>query len=142
MEQILDIPKLNNESGKAQATSVFNSLEKWELKNKINALCCDTTASNTGRLNGACVLLEKNLGRDLLYLPSRHHIYELVLKAVFEQKLPHITTSPDVPLFKKFKSCWNNIDPKNITSGMDHNRCRNSIQPVAEEIMTCFQRIN
>ena len=59
MEQILDIPKLNNESGKAQATSVFNSLEKWELKNKINALCCDTTASNTGRLNLACDLLQK-----------------------------------------------------------------------------------
>ena len=79
MEQILDIPKLNNASGEAQAIPVFNTLEKWELKNKINALCCDTTASNTGRLNGACVLLEKKLGGDLLYLPCRHHIYELFI---------------------------------------------------------------
>ena len=61
MEQILDIPQLNNASGKAQATTVFNALEKWELKNKINTLCCDTTASNFGRLNGSCVLLEKSL---------------------------------------------------------------------------------
>lgn len=51
MEQILEIPKLNNATGEAQATAVFNALEKWELKNKVNALCCDTTASNTGRLN-------------------------------------------------------------------------------------------
>ena len=112
-------------------TAVFNALEKWEFKNKINALCCDTTDSNTGRLNEVCVLLEK----QLLHLPCRHHIYELVLKTVFEKKLPHITT-PDVPLFKKFKSFWNNINLKNITSGMDHERCRNSIQPVAKEIMT------
>ena len=63
MEQILDIPKLNNASREPQATAVFNALEKWELKNKINALCCDTTASNTGRLNRACVLLEEKLGR-------------------------------------------------------------------------------
>lgn len=124
VEHILEIPKLDNASGKAQATAVFKALEKWDLKDKVSALCCDTTASNTGRLNGACVLLENMLGRDLLYLPCRHHIYELVLKAVFQRKLPHLSTSPDVPLFKNFKIGWKNINPKTISTGIGHKRCR------------------
>ena len=106
MEQILDISKLNNASGEAQAIPVFNTLEKWELKNRINALCCDTIASNTGRLNGACVLLEKKLDRDLLYLPCRHHIYELVLKAVFEKKLPPYNDESRCSVVSKIKSCY------------------------------------
>ena len=38
----------------------------------------DTTAGNTGHLNGACTLLEKQMGRDLLWLACRHHVMELI----------------------------------------------------------------
>ncbi|XP_075213850.1 uncharacterized protein LOC142320058 [Lycorma delicatula] len=56
-------------------------MEKWGVTNKTRALCCDTTASNTSRIHGACKNLERLFNRGLLYLSCRHHIFELVLKS-------------------------------------------------------------
>ena len=77
-----------------------------------------TTASNTGRLNGACVLLEQRLERELLLFACRH-ISELVLKSVFEAKIQQVTNSPDIPLLKKFRDNWSNIDSTNIQIYLD-----------------------
>ncbi|GBM73137.1 hypothetical protein AVEN_46281-1 [Araneus ventricosus] len=50
----------------------------------------------------------------MLLFSSRHHVYELVLKTVFEVKIKHVTTSPYIPLLKKLKDNWKNIDPTKI----------------------------
>lgn len=136
VEKLLDVPKLENSSGLQQATAVFSALEDWELTDKIQALCCDTTASNTGRLNGACILLEQKLGRELIYFPCRHHIYELVLKGVFEAKLPQITTNANVPFFKNFKNHWFDFDLTIFESGMKSNRCKNILGDIKREIIS------
>lgn len=113
-EQLIAVPKLDNSSGSEQAHAVWNAITNWHLENKVQILCCDTTASNTGRINGACVLLEQKLGREMLIFACRHHVYELVLKSVFEAKISQVTTSPDIPLFKKFRDNWKNVDPEKI----------------------------
>lgn len=77
------------------------------------ALCCDTTASNSGRLKGAAIILEQLLGKDLLYLPCRHHIFELILQAAFEEKMP-ASTRPKVALFQNFRKAWDSLDKSNI----------------------------
>ncbi|GBN39134.1 hypothetical protein AVEN_120979-1 [Araneus ventricosus] len=46
----------------------------------------------------------------MLFFSFRHHVYELVLKAVFEVKIKRVITSQDIPLFKKLKDNWKNID--------------------------------
>ncbi|GBM74255.1 hypothetical protein AVEN_210015-1 [Araneus ventricosus] len=46
----------------------------------------------------------------MLFSACRHHVYELVLKAVFEVKIKQVTTSPDIPLFEKLKDNRKNID--------------------------------
>lgn len=109
-EQLLAVPKLESSSGKDQAKAVLNALHDWNLNEVVQIMCCDTTASNTGRFNGACALLEQRLERELLLFACRHHVYELVLKSVFEAKIPQVTKSPDIPLFKKFRDNWNTID--------------------------------
>lgn len=48
------------------------------------AMCFDTTGTYTGPDNGACVLLERKLGRDLLHLACRHHVAELIPRAALE----------------------------------------------------------
>ncbi|GBN67710.1 hypothetical protein AVEN_134087-1 [Araneus ventricosus] len=50
----------------------------------------------------------------MLFYSCRHHVYELVLKAVFEVKIKQVTTSPDIPLFIKPQDNWKNIDPTKI----------------------------
>ena len=100
------MPKLDSSSGKAQAKAVLDALQDWNLDDQVQIMCCDTTASNTGRLYGACVLLEQRLERELLLFACQHHIYELVLKSVFEAKIQQVTNSSDIPLFKKFRDNW------------------------------------
>ncbi|KAK2705869.1 hypothetical protein QYM36_016024 [Artemia franciscana] len=72
-------------------------------------MCFDTTSSNTGRISGACVLLEQKLGMELLSLACRHHIMELVIGAAFRVCMGS-TSSPEVPLFKRFQDYWRFID--------------------------------
>ena len=139
MEQLLGVSKLERSTGEEIATAVYNTLENWGVSESLEALCCDTTASNTGRLNGAMVLIEQKFNKDLLYLPCRHHIYELILRSVFECKLPQVTSSPYIPLFKKFQKNWNNINNTNYESGMEDSECYSTLKDVKEEILNFAQ---
>ncbi|XP_011704858.1 PREDICTED: uncharacterized protein LOC105460119, partial [Wasmannia auropunctata] len=94
-EKLLGIPAISSGTGNKQACAVYELLNEWELCDKVQALCFDTTASNTGCLQGASVLLEQKIGRDLLYLPCRHHIYEIILRSVFDEKIS-ASTGPNI----------------------------------------------
>lgn len=118
-EQLLAVPKLDNSSGKEQAQAVWMAINDWNLEDKVQILCCDTTASNTGTFKGACVLIEQMLERELIIFACRHHVYEIVLKSVFESKFHQVTISPDIPLFKMFKDCWKSININNIQTCTD-----------------------
>lgn len=127
-EQLIAVPKLDNSTGVEQAQAVWNAIIDWNLEDKVQILCCDTTASNTGRINGACVLLEQKLDREMIIFACRHHVYELVLKAVFEAKIGQVTTSPDIPMFKKLRENWKNVDPEKIQSCSEKLSCLNVSQ--------------
>ena len=101
-EQLLNIAKLPSGSGQAIANAVVASLDKWHLTNQVKAMSFDTTASNSGVRGGAAVLIEEKLGRELLFLPCRHHILEIVLANVF-QFLFGQSLGPGIPIFKRFK---------------------------------------
>jgi hypothetical protein len=122
-EQLLGVPQLLAGTGEEQAKNVFQLLIDWGITDSVVAVCCDTTASNTGRLKGACVLLEQHLEKDMMYLMCRHHIYELVLRCVFEEKFG-ITSGPNIPLFKKFQEYWGKLNTSNFNPGIeDSNVC-------------------
>lgn len=73
---------------------------------------------NTGEKNGAVFLLEEKLKKTLLYLPCRHHIYELILRDIFMTKLLKTTTSPNVPIFDEFKKAWDSVDQNSFQYGL------------------------
>jgi len=54
--QLLDVPKLKSGTGEKQANAIFDIINNGGVTNKVQALYCDTTASNTDRLNGACII--------------------------------------------------------------------------------------
>lgn len=83
-------------------SAVYDELENWGLLEKIQGFLFDTTASNSGRLNCTCVLLEQKLGRNLLFLACRHHIFEIILQAAFIEAKFAPSSGPDIPLFKRF----------------------------------------
>jgi hypothetical protein len=108
-DQLLGVPKIDRGTGRHTANAVYQQIIDWNLNNQVKGMCFDTTASNTGRKNGACILLEQKLEKDLLWYPCRHHVLEIMLEAVVSPAL-QASSGPDIPLFKKFKANWNNID--------------------------------
>lgn len=61
VEQLFGVPDLTSFTGSEVSSAVFDTLLDWSLLDKIQAMVIDTTASNTDKLNGACVLLEQKL---------------------------------------------------------------------------------
>lgn len=70
-----------------------------------------------GIRNGTCTLLEKELGRILLWLPCRHHINEIILRSVFETHFSK-TSGPNVAIFKQFQDMWETLDASTFKTGL------------------------
>jgi len=100
--KLLGVPKLNRGTGEEQANAVFQFLYEWNIVNRVNFVCFDTTASNTGIKKGACTILEQKIGRNLLGLACRHHIFELIINKVFNSLPIKHQSGPDLLLFKTF----------------------------------------
>ena len=113
--QILTIAKTENGTGEVEARAVAGALEEWELTNKVIASGFDTTSSNTGVHKGGCTILQQLLQRQILWLPCRHHILELLLRAAYHEVFGD-KKSPSVALFKILKepSTWNSLDLSNL----------------------------
>ncbi|KAL7303775.1 hypothetical protein TKK_0003905 [Trichogramma kaykai] len=109
-EQLLFCASLKHGTGENISNAVLQSLEKWGISD-IKSMCYDTTSSNTGRLIGACKLLEDKLKKPLLHASCRHHISELVLGTAFDICFPSKSKSPEIDIFIDFRdNKWDNID--------------------------------
>ena len=123
VDQLLAVPILKQGTGEACASAVHETINSWNLSDKIKCLCFDTTAVNTGLRSGVCVLLEQKMEKDMLWLACRHHIMEIMLSAVVDQLLAP-SSGPDIQLFKRFKNNRNTIDQsdfKTITNDAEVN---------------------
>ena len=103
ISHLLGVPKIASGTGEAQATAFKTCLDEWDLISRVGALCFDTTGYK------ACVLIEKKLQKNLLYLACRHHVFELLIGAAFETTFGG-SSAPEVKLFKPFKDQWGIID--------------------------------
>ncbi|KAJ6647989.1 hypothetical protein Bhyg_03214, partial [Pseudolycoriella hygida] len=108
-EKIVTVARAENGKGLVAAYIVYENVQKWNCLESIIAKCTDTTFANTGCTNGAVVLFEKLMKKNLLYLACRHHMFELVIGAIFIQLFEE-TTAPSSPMFENFKRDWCLID--------------------------------
>ena len=106
--KLLGVPVLSSDTaaGPRAANAVLDQLQSWQCNADVVGMCFDTTALNTGKHNGACTLLEQNVGRNLLWLACRHHMLEVLLSDAFKVCLGS-STGPDILLFKRFRDNWN-----------------------------------
>lgn len=117
--QLLGVAKSHSGTGANQANEICNLTDDWNLSERITAMGFDTTAANTGIRNGACALVEKKLGRDLLWLACRHHVSEILLTAASSTLFP--SKGPSVSIFVKFRSTWSTINHDFEPSMVDFN---------------------
>ncbi|XP_039315242.1 uncharacterized protein LOC120359881 isoform X1 [Solenopsis invicta] len=135
VEQLLGVPELSSGTGREISSAVYDTLHEWSLLDIVQAVVFDTTASNTGRLKGACYLLEQKLDRDILFLACRHHIFEIVLQGVFDEIQLFPSKGPDVPLFKRFKNTWKDIDQTQYLTWLSDASVREMLKDDANEIL-------
>jgi hypothetical protein len=84
VEQLLRVPQLPSGNGNKICSAVYNTLNDWCLLDQVEDFVFDTTASNSGRLNGACVLLEQKLNRFYFLL-----VVTIFLKSFYKLFLLH-----------------------------------------------------
>ena len=132
--KLLAIQKLKQASGKAHAEATFEVLDLWELIDNVTSLVFDTTARNSGWRCGAVKLLEGLMGKKLFYHACRHHIYELVIKSVYQQIFGSATTGPENVLFKEFKSAWSSIDTAQDIKTLELDPSYKWLEQRAEEV--------
>ena len=94
-------------TGLNQAPAIKNMLEEWNIEERCVAMCLDTTASNTGKFAGTCILLEALIGYSLLWTSCRHHMLEFILGDVFKAIFGP-TSSPKVDFFDIRRSSGDN----------------------------------
>jgi hypothetical protein len=143
VEQLLGVPKLPNGTGESTSNAVMAMVQEWGIGNQVKAICFDTTASNTGRKNGACGAIETRLGKNLLYLACRHHINEIVVGDVFKHCFGP-SSGPEISLFKRFQEYWPNIDRSQFQTAMDDPVCVEAIsklENLKDDVVTFAKEI-
>ncbi len=138
VDQLLGVPKLPSGSGQASAAAVYEAALAWGICDRIKAMSFDTTAVNTGRLNGACILIEQKMGKELLWLACRHHMLEIVLTAVMAHALGP-SKSPDIAIFQRFEAYWPYIDQSNYQSALSDKQTASAVADISQHMLAFAQ---
>ncbi|KZS13024.1 Uncharacterized protein APZ42_021948 [Daphnia magna] len=133
--KLLGIPVVPRSTGVAQCQAFVGLLEEWQVLNIAIAIVFDTTSSNTGRLSGCAILIEKRLGKTLLWFACRHHVYEVHVKHVCD----HINgsrNSPSDSLCVRFSKEWPNINHQEISDlqMIDKGEICDELRAIAESV--------
>ncbi|KAG0728657.1 hypothetical protein GWK47_003670 [Chionoecetes opilio] len=108
-EELLGVPVSADGTGQAVAETVLKLVRESSLEGNIIGMAFNTTAANTGMVQGACIRIERALERPLVWLACRHHILEVVLKDVFEACMGP-SSGPNIALFKRLQNRWPIVD--------------------------------
>jgi len=135
IDLILGVPKLKCGTGEAIASAVCETAADWQICENIKYMSFDTTAVNTGPKSGACMLLEQKMGKEMLWLPCRHHIYELVLEAVVKVSLG-TSSGPEILLFKRFQKSWPVINKTNFQTAVSDVMTSNAVLDISVDMIS------
>lgn len=90
---------------------------------------------SAGIHNGTTALIEKKLNRKLIWLPCRHHVFEIILRGIFEVYWT-TTSGPNIPIFGRFRNSWDKINQSKYVSGMEDEVVANAVRSERFEIIT------
>ncbi|KAK3928606.1 Aconitate hydratase, mitochondrial [Frankliniella fusca] len=132
--QLLGAVPVPNGTAREIVNAVMGQLEAWKIKNNIRSVSFDTTSVNTGWKNGAAVGVERALGRDLIWLPCRHHVYERVLEDVYHEVMGP-SLGPEVGIFRTLQKKWESIDKTQYITYATYAISRRALQGDREAII-------
>jgi hypothetical protein len=140
VDKILRIVMIPSGTGLAQAKATFQLITIWKVLDDIVGMCSDTTASNTGSTNGACVLVEQLIKRNLQYFACRQHMHEVIIGEIYSVSLG-LSRGPSIALFERFQKSWPAINQANFASLDDSRLARPFLQQLRIEVGSFLQSI-
>lgn len=109
---LLAIVESESSKGIDQADVILQTLNFFEItSDQIIGVCCDTTASNTGRENGANVIIGAMLDKPLLWFMCRRHMIEVHISHFMLTLTGKKTKAPRRDIYVKLKNSWEKIAP-------------------------------
>lgn len=129
------IPVVPASTGIKVSSVVFEGLVNWDFLNRERTFGFGTTVSYIGKYKGACNLLQQQLGRKIMFLACRHHIFELVLHSVFKESQFVVISGPDIQIFKKFKEIWSEIEIDKYSCWNEDDFVVNVLNSSVDEIL-------
>ena len=121
IEKLLGIYSMSSGTAANVSDTVFNAVTEWKMHEKVIGQGFDTTSVNTGSKGGAVILLEKKFGRDLLALPCRHHVFELIIGAVYDELFGE-SSGPSIGLFQYFVNVFKELEISNLNYGLPNDK--------------------
>jgi len=76
---MLGVSHLSFSTEKKISSAAHETFKEWKMLKTVSIFFY-ATASNSGRLNGSCELLELMLYRPILFLAGWNHILEIILQ--------------------------------------------------------------
>ena len=107
--KLLGTTRLDSGTGLNQDNAIKNMLDEWDIQELCLGMCFDTTASNTGKFSGACILLEAILGYPLLRIACRNHVLETILSNVAKLVFGP-SDGPKIDCFNALSQKWPALD--------------------------------
>ena len=115
--KLLGVPaipyKSTEKNGDLIAGASSQLIREWNCAECLAGMVFDTTSSNTGSQTAACVTLQNQLNRPLLWYACRHHVGEVVLTHVWNALNVEVSKNPEINLFIRFKENFSAITYQN-----------------------------
>jgi len=138
---MISIKRLENDAKNARlkqgVNAVLSTLDDWQLRAQVPGLVFDTQSSNTGLNMGACTLIERALGTDLVWIACRHHVFEVMLSDVFSVAF-RTSSGLDDALFKRFQKQWPFINRKVFTPASDDLFISDDMRRLRDELLVYY----
>ena len=117
--KLLGVPTIPHKSTEKTGPQISKAskelLDEWDCSANVSGMVFDTTSSNTGAITAACISIQINLFRFLLWLACRHHVGEVVLTAVWDALKIEVSKSPESSLFTRFKEKFELLNYKDLS---------------------------
>jgi hypothetical protein len=139
VDQLLAVPKLVSGTGELTASAVYETALSWGLCDQIKCMSFDTTSVNTGPGNGACILLEQKMEKDMLWLACRHHTMDIILEAV----VLHVrgpSTGPEILIFKRLKNAWKTVNQTAFKTAALDASTLNEVKNIITDMISFVQK--
>ena len=105
-DELLHVVEAESGKGMDQALEIYNILLAYGFESQVIGVCTDTTGSNTGRYKGAITLLEKYLGKPLLWIMCRRHATEVHITHAMTALTGSKTKGPRRQVYTRLQKVW------------------------------------